>query len=232
MKIGFGFYGITKGTDKRTGYSRDYKHCWNNIQEMLVKPFVEQGHTPVTYASTYHFENSEDRDEFYSTVNPHKVVFSNFQGSDAFTAKSALHECFIGENLDAVVFTRFDIHFSKVIAHEPNLDFNKVNFLFPEDPVWWKSHNFTCDCFYIWNHKYSDRVRDAMRQTYGWPRGVQYPDTHGMINFLVKTVPLEEMNFISKDNEISNVNTFYTLCRPDVPQHPCFHPDVKEKYGK
>ena len=37
MKIGFGFFGITDGTDVRTGYSRNYKHCWNGIQKYLIQ---------------------------------------------------------------------------------------------------------------------------------------------------------------------------------------------------
>ena len=70
-----------------------------------------------------------------------------------------------------------------------------------------------------------------MRETYGWPRGTFYPDTHGLINFLDKKIPSTELHFISKICEISNVNTFYTLCRKDVPEHPCKHPEVKAKYG-
>lgn len=230
MKIGFAFYGITHGTDKRTGYTRDFRHCWDNIQNMLVQPLVNQGHDAVFYASTYPFDDEIVRDEFYRLVNPRKVIYSQFEGSDAFTAKSALHDVLIGEDLDAVVFTRFDIHFSQDMSLL-NYDWNKINILFPEDPVWWESHRFVCDCFYVWNHKFSDDIKNAMRETYGWPRGTFYPDTHGILNFLVPKVGADNINFLSMAPQISNVNTFFTLCRPDVPEHPCKHPDVRAKYG-
>lgn len=230
MKIGFGFYGITDGTDERTGYSRNYKHCWNGIQKYLIQPFVDKGNEAVIYASTYPFTTKESELEFISTVKPKKILYSDFATSDAFTSKSALHDAFVDEDLDVIIFTRFDIHFTKIIANE-DIDFSKFNFLFPEDENWWRSHRFACDCFYIWNHKYSNSVKDAMRETYGWPRGTFYPDTHGLINFLDKKMPSTELHFISKICEISNVNTFYTLCRKDVPEHPCKHPEVKAKYG-
>ena len=230
MKIGFGFYGITDGTDERTGYSRNYKHCWNGIQKYLIQPFVDRGNESVIYASTYPFTTKESELEFISTVKPKKILYSDFATSDAFTSKSALHDACVDEDLDVIIFTRFDIHFTKIIANE-DIDFTKFNFLFPEDENWWRSHRFACDCFYIWNHKYSNSVKDAMRETYGWPRGTFYPDTHGLINFLDKKIPPTELHFISKICEISNVNTFYTLCRKDVPEHPCKHPEVKAKYG-
>lgn len=230
MKIGFAFYGITYGQDKRTGYSRDFRHCWNNITTMLIEPFVKQGNEAIIYASTYPFEDPQVEVDFFEMVKPKVTVFSDFSKSDAFTSKSKLHDAIQDEELDVVVFTRFDIHFSKVIANEKTIDFNKINFLFPEDPKWWQSHSFVCDCFYIWNNSFSEIMKKSMRETYGWPRGTAYPDTHGIPNFILKYTDKENLNFISPYNEISNVNSFYTLCRPDVPEHECFHPEVRAKF--
>jgi hypothetical protein len=230
MKIGFGFYGITHGIDAKTGYQRDFRDCWFNIQENLIQPFVERGHEAVTYASTYRFDNAEIEKDFWTLLNPKKVVYNKFEGSDAFTAKSGLHNAFDGEDLDLVVFTRFDILFHQKMT-DFHIDFNKVNILFPEDPQWWASHRFVCDCFYIWNHRFSDQIKWAMRETYGWPRGTRYPDTHGILNFLEPRIGADNVHFLCKDNHISNVNDFYTLCRPDVPEHPKKHPFVKKKYG-
>jgi hypothetical protein len=231
MKIGFAFYGITHGTDKKTGYTRDFRECWDNIQTLLIDPFKELGHETINYASTYPFGDLEVRDEFYRLVAPKKVIYPDFEGSNAFTAKSALHEVLIGEELNAVIFTRFDILFHDKIAFHTQIDYNKVNVLFPEDPNWWASHRFVCDCFYIWNHKFSPLVKDAMRETYGWPRGTEYPDTHGILNFLVPKIGTENVNFLDTECQISNVNKYYTLCRPDVPDHPMKHSYVKAKYG-
>ncbi len=230
MKIGFAFYGITEGTDPKTGYSRDFRHCWNNIQQYLIRPFVEKGHEAIIYASTYPFKDASTEKEFFSLVNPKKVVMSHFESSDAFTAKSALHNAFDGEDLDLIIFTRFDIHFHQDMS-QLNIDYDKINFLFPEGDGWWERAMFTCDCFYIWPHRLSNDVKTAMRDTYGWPRGTQYPDTHGMINKLIQRIAPENIYMMSMEPQISNVNKFYTLCRPNVPEHPCKHPDVRAKYG-
>jgi hypothetical protein len=230
MRIGFGFYGISHGLDKKTGYYRDFRDCWENIKENVIQPFVDLKNEAVIYASTYRMEDKKAEEDFWSYVNPRKVIFSQLEGSDAFTAKSALHNAFDGEDLDLVVFTRFDILFHQKITTFP-IDFTKVNIFFPEDPMWWQSHRFVCDCFYIWNHKFSDQVKWAMRETYGWPRGTMYPDTHGILNFLVPRIGPENISFMSNQNHISNVNDFYTLCRPNVPEHPKKHPFVKAKYG-
>ena len=64
----------------------------------------------------------------FKPPKPKKIVYSDFATSDAFTSKSKLHDAFIGEDLDVIIFTRFDIHFSKVMANE-DIDFNKFNFL-------------------------------------------------------------------------------------------------------
>jgi hypothetical protein len=230
MKIGIGFYGITEGTDPKTGYSRDFRHCWDNIQQNIIQPIIAKEHEVKIYASTYPFKDASTEKEFFKLVNPTKVVMSHFETSDAFTAKSKLHDAFEGEDLDFIIFTRFDIHFHQSIM-ELDVHDRKINFLFPEGDGWWERAMFTCDCFYAWPHEFSDNIKVAMRETYGWPRGTQYPDTHGMMNMLLKSVSMENIHMMSMEPQISNVNKFYTLCRPNVPEHPCKHPDVRAKYG-
>jgi len=230
MKIGIGFYGITEGTDPKTGFSRDFRHCWDNIQQFLIQPIKAVGHDVSIYASTYPFDDLNTEKDFFRLVNPKKVILSNFETSDAFTSKSALHNAFDGEDLDFIIFTRFDIHFHQDMSLL-SMDVDKINFLFPEGDGWWESAMFTCDCFYAWPHRLSPDVKIAMRDTYGWPRGTQYPDTHGMINKLLIRMSIDNVHMMSMDPQISNVNNFYTLCRPNVPEHPCKHPDVKAKYG-
>ena len=148
MKIGFAFYGITHGVDSKTGYQRDFRDCWSNIQENLIDPFVAQGHEAVNYASTYTFNDPDVEKDFWSLVNPKKLIINNMEGSDAFTTKSALHDAFQHEDLDVVIFTRFDILFHQKMTEFP-IDFEKVNILFPEDPQWWASHHFVCLFLYL-----------------------------------------------------------------------------------
>jgi hypothetical protein len=228
MKIGFVFYGIAEGRDLRTGYEYDFRHCWPNIKRMLVNPFVEKGHEAINFVSTYNVTGETEKD-LIDVYNPKNIFYSEKNESDSFTTKSALFHCIENEDLDAVVATRMSIHFSKIIANE-NVDLNKINLLFPEGDGWWERFGFSCDGLHIWNHRYTKIVRDSMRENYGWPRGKQYPDTHGLLNFLLKRVSENEINLVSTTPEISNCNSFYTLCRPAEFGHVHFHQEVAERF--
>ena len=78
------------------------------------------------------------------------------------------------------------------------------------------------------------QVESAINDCYAWPRGLQHPDTHGLIHKLSNYISIENMNFISPDIEVSDVNSFYTCCRAGLPldgRGGHIHPEVKERYG-
>lgn len=233
MKIGFVFFGIIYGPGGRTGSDRDFRHCWPNLKSMLIDPFVEMGHEAVVYFSGYELPNKELETEFYDLIKPRAVTYSKFEGSDPFTAKGNAFFAFENDDLDVIVFTRSDIHFSKVIAKE-NVDFDKFNLLFREKD-WWESHNFACDNLYIFPHSMTQAVKIAMFETYGYPRGKPLVDTHAILDKLMKYVPPEQINFISDVHENSDVNSYYTCCRSGLPttgrgEH--IHPEVAERFYK
>lgn len=216
MKLGFSFFGIIQGAGGRTGSDRDYRHCWPSLKRDLVDPFVAQGHTAKIYFSGYSFPTQADENKFLEVVKPDKVNYSHFANSDPFTAKFGAFNNFVDEDLDAVIFTRSDIHFSRIMANE-DIDFSKINFLFPEKG-WWEDYRFTCDNFYVIPKPYIKDMRRAMEDTYAWPRGKPYVDTHALWNKLVQYVPESEFRFISNEPEISDVNSFYTCCRSGLPE--------------
>lgn len=228
MKIGFVFYGISEGKDPRTGYEYDFSHCWDNLKRTLIEPFVRNGNDYSVYVSTY--ESSEEtKEKLIQTYNPKKIVYSDFNNSDSFTTKGALFSCLEGEDLDFVVATRMSIHFSRIIANE-NVNYDKINLLFPEAGGWWENYNFACDGLHMWNHRYTNIMKESIFENYGWPRGTAYPDTHGVINFLLKRIPIDEINMVSLTPENSNCNSFYTLCRPAEFGHKFFNEEVKERF--
>lgn len=232
MKLGFSFYGIIYGAGGRTGSDRDFRHCWPGLKRDLIDPFIDRGHEAKIYFSGYPIHDSKVEKEFYELVNPDRVVYSHFARSDPFTAKYAAFNNFMNEDIDAVVFTRSDIHFSCIIANEI-IDWNKVNFLFPEGDGWWDSYNFTCDNFYIIPKRFFRAVRDAMEITYKWPRP-DYVDTHGLWRNLASIIHIDNMRLISTKPEISDINSFYTCCRSGLPEgHERMnhlHPEVKERF--
>lgn len=233
MRIGFSFFGILHGPGGRTGSDRDFRHCWPNLNNNLVRPFLEQGHDCKIMFSGYTIKDPLIERELHSIVKPENINYSHFANSDPFTAKFAAFNNFINDHeLDAVVFTRSDIHFKRIMANE-NIDWEKINFLFPEKG-WWESHKFSCDNFYVIPKKYFRAVRDAMEDTYCYPRGKPYVDTHGLWNKLETYVDPENFHFISNEAEISDVNSFYTCCRNGLPigeeRMVHLHTEVKEKF--
>ena len=231
MKLGFSFSGIGYGEGGRTGSRRDFCHCWNNLYTMLVQPFIDQGHEAKIYFSTYKIGDEEVEKEFFETVKPKAVYYSEFAGSTPFTCKGAACNAFMHEDLDAVIFTRSDLHYSKVIANE-KIDFNKFNFLFPEKDWFNTPYKFSCDNLYIFPHHMTPHVHRALNETYGWPRGESMPDTHALMVKLSQYVPESEIRFISETEELSDVNTFFTCCRSGLPNRGCMHPEVRERYNQ
>ena len=232
MKIGFTFFGMLYGFGGRTGSARDFNHCWPNIKRELIDPFVEQGHEAKIFVSSYEFHDESVEEEFFDLVKPDAVYFDKFEGSDPFTSKiNAFNLIQEQKDLDAIVFTRSDAHFSKKIAHE-NIDLYKFNFLFPELGHWNTEYKFTCDNFYIWPHLLTQRVRIAMEKTYAWPRGKPFVDTHGLYVKLLEDGKISDdfIHIISKEEELSDVNSFYTCCRSGLPRRECLHPEVAERY--
>lgn len=230
MKLGFSFFGIIQGAGGRTGSDRDFRHCWPGLKRDLIDPFVAQGHTAKIYFSGYSFEREEDENEFMDMVKPDKVIYSHFANSDPFTAKFAAFNNFIDEDIDAVIFTRSDIHFSRIMANE-NIDLDKFNFLFREQG-WWDNHGFTCDNFYVIPRRYFKSVWKSMEKVYAYPRGKPYVDTHSLLPMLL--VPPHDIHFISDVHEISDVNSFYTCCRSGLPENEDrfkhTHIDVLERF--
>lgn len=232
MKLGFSFFGIIYGAGGKTGSDRDFRHCWPDMKKDLIDPFVNLGHSSKIYFSGYRIKDEQIEKEFYDLVKPDKVNYSHQPDSNPFTAKYAAFNNFMDEDIDAVIFTRSDIHFSKIMANE-NIDFTKFNFLFRE-LGWWENHLFTCDNFYIIPKRYFEVTRKAMEINYRRPRP-EYVDTHGLWSCLELYIPREEFHFISNDHEISDINSYYTCCRSGLPEneHRMIHINsrVKERFG-
>jgi hypothetical protein len=231
MKIAFAFYGILYGAGGRTGSTRDFRHCWPNIHQTLVRPFIEQGHTVKKYFSSYKFFDRDIEGEFYELVNPDAVLLNDIQGSDPFTAKFALFDLLNNDENDVVIFTRSDVHWSKIMANE-NIDFTKFNFLFPEKGWWQTQYKFTCDNFYVWPNHMTPSVRKSMYETYGFPRGKPLVDTHALMVKLEEHISSDDMHLISNEEELSDVNSFYTCCRNGLPDRECMHEEVRDRYNK
>jgi hypothetical protein len=197
---------------------------------MLIQPFIKQGHEVEICVSSYAIENEQIKNDFFNLVKPNRVLFGDIKNSDPFTSKFALFDLF-DDNSDITIFTRIDAHWSKIICNE-NINFRKFNFLFPEKNWWNTEYKFTCDNFYIWPSYMTSKVKKAMSETYAFPRGKPLVDTHALMVKLRQYVTDNDIHMISTDEELSDVNSFYTCCRSGLPYRDCIHNDVLNLYLK
>jgi hypothetical protein len=226
MKIGICLFGIIYGKSGPYQDEKDIKHCWLNLKNMLIDPFKQNGHDVEIYLSTYQVDDSDKYEEILELVKPTKVIFSNFNNSNSITTKLAgLKDLCSNANLDIVILTRSDIHFSKKIVNE-NIDFNKFNFLFKEKGNW-ESRKFTTDNFYMFPFSMVKTVTEAFEKTVG----SFYHTTHALYDKLISNINKNSINFISDIEELSDINSFYTVCRKRLDyNNPLINQEVKDKF--
>ena len=211
MHIGFVFFGMAYGVPDPSKGLKDFRHCWPHHREMLIKPFLNQGHQASTYVSTYPLGCPDLEKQLHALIKPVRVHYSDYAGSDPFTCKGAAFNSFENDNLDFVVFTRLDLHFRKKLAFE-NINYDKFNFLYPEfGGHWWEILRFTTDNVYLWPHHMTPQVKSALLGTYRCLRP-EKTDTHHLIHKLVLEIHPQQIHFISDTPENSDQSSFYTLC--------------------
>jgi len=212
MKIGFVFFGIIYGPGGKTGSDRDFRHCWPNLKRMVIDPFVKRGHEARIYFSGYPFTDKEIEKQFYEMVKPDGVVFSKFENSNALVTKTSAFGAFMNTDNDVIIFTRSDIHYSKIIA-EMNIDFHKFNFFFKEASGWWKHQRFTNDNLYIFPNSLSPKVFAALMDMKERSPNIH---THELLVYLEKYLSMDDIHVILDEENLSDMNKYYTLCRSEL----------------
>ena len=223
MKLGLSFWGIAHAAIR----NRDYRHCWPHIKTDFIDPFIAQGHEVKLYLSVYHFDDNNNEKEFYDLVKPDRVKFSHYPHQ---MAKIEAFDNFV-DDVDAIVFTRFDAHWRRTLAHE-NIDYAKFNFLCKEWECWYDGRRYTNDNVYVIPTKFIPQARKAMEETI-----VNYANTHDLLRHLEKYIDEKDMHYISDEHELSDLNSFYSLCRErdnnhfvNPSKHQYLHPLVKERF--
>lgn len=236
MKIGIAFYGIVDGERPSVasgpiGSNRDIRHCWPDHKKMLIDPFIEQGHEVSTYITSY-TPGNEIGQYISNDIKPTTITYLDKSTSDPFTTKGSCLKNLYEENLDFVIICRIDMHLSKVIAQE-NIGYDKFNFLFKE-LEWWDKARFTTDNFYMFPHSMIEIVDKALHDTYCYPRGFPFVDTHGLYDKLINYISKDDIHFVSDIHELSDINSYYTVCRTNLPlseeRLKIMHPSVKEHF--
>lgn len=233
MKIAICLFGILYGTGGKFGSLRDVRHCWPNIKKNLIDPVTKLGHEVKLCLSTYKIDDAVIEKEIIDLLQPGYIKYCDFENSDGFTTKSGALDLLEGVDADVMILTRSDIHFNKNMVEE-NIDVNKFNFLFPESGHW---HNlkYTTDNFYVWPSRMTSVVKKSLHESYGADRdSAMSHDTHGLYNKLIQYIDSSEIHLISQEEQFSDVNSFYTLCRTNLPsdRNYTINEEVFERFYK
>lgn len=215
MKIAICFFGVLHG---KVGRDYDIKHCWPNLSRMIVQPFIEK-HTKASpvipirkehqveiLLSTYKVNDEVLEKEIYDMIKPNHVQISNIENSSSKTTKLALFKLLENKDYDFVIMTRTDLHFSETVIDK--IDYDKFNFLFHENST--KVGNLTCDNFYAWPYKFTEKVKKSFETC---PQLNSY-DTHKLFDTLSKNILVDDISYIAGEEKYySDVNKYFTICK-------------------
>lgn len=204
MKIGIVLIGISYG------HGRDFRHCYENIRENLIAGFAEK-HEVSIYLCSY---NSELDSELLALYKPKKYKLIDFKGSHQILTYSQGLNLTMGENLDFIITSRFDIHFHKDISKLP-FEYTKFNALFPElgYSSWWSRLKFTTDNLFGFPVALTQDFIEILNDMYKNPARIGCSDLHHAYYRLQKKIGRKNVNLLSKKPELSDFNSYYSLCR-------------------
>jgi len=200
MRIGVLLTGISYG------YGRDFAHCAPNIKANIIEP-LKPNHTVGTILTTY---KSDKETELINTYSPQKYTLIEFKGSHQIQTYITGLESLFELELDFVICTRFDIHFHKKIT-EIDIDYSKFNALFKERGWWDKSH-FTTDNFFAFPTSITPTFVEVLKNMYDRPARHGMTDMHQAFFRVSKLIGNEHTHIVSDIEELSNYNSFYSLC--------------------
>ena len=220
MRIGINLVGVSYN-DGTIGRYRNYEDALGGFMTNVVNPLKEEGHDIFFYLFTYDSPKKEDILKIY---NPIKSTFldpnyNKMGGGDkienqmkiiSLTYINALNEL-VGEDLDLVISTRFDISFNINPFKEFNFEMDKFNFLFREPEY---THlPIVSDTFYVFPHSMTENfINGIIEMETNPPHGVNVA-MHNMYLPICNQVGKENIKWVCDEFYSSLVNPFYKLMR-------------------
>jgi len=222
MKIGINLVGVSYN-DGTIGRYRNYEDAIDGFITNVVNPLKEEGHDIFFYLFTY---DSVKREDILKIYNPVKSIFldpnyNKMGGGDVLeqtmkiisvTYINSLNEL-IGEDLDLVISTRFDISFNLNPFKEFNFEFDKFNFLFREPE--YMELPIVSDTFYVFPHSMTENFIEAIiNMETNPPHGVNVA-MHNMYLPMCELVGKENVKWVCDEFYSSLINPLYKLTRND-----------------
>jgi len=200
IKIGIAITGVSYGI------GRNYKHCFPIMSETLIEAFRKDNDVKI-YLTSYKNEFETDIIDLYKPV---LYQFNDFEGSHQVLTYIKAMEQIRNQDLDFVICTRFDIHFHKKIS-EIGLDITKFNALFKEKG-WWDNMKFTTDNLFAFPYSMLETFITVLKELYINPSRPGQMDLHQVFHRMQNEVKSENTKIISNLDELSNTNSFYSVC--------------------
>ena len=160
------------------------------------------------YLTTYDNPHIEELKQFY---NPKNITLLPFEGSHQRTTLASSVENILGEDLDFIIVTRFDISFNNPLSRW-NINYNKMNFLFRDCEEIWNSSRSVGDCLHAFPVKYAESFCSAIREEHNC--GAQF--LHGMYNRMSSIIGSDNIHFIHEGYHASDTNEIYKLNRVKI----------------
>ena len=232
MKIGLNLTGVSYNDGSIVERYRNYVDSLEGFTNNIITPLIEDGHDLSTYIFTYDSIKKNDILKAYPNIKKSTFVeenYNKFMGNidlptdlfkmQALTYINSLNQL-IGEDLDVVVSTRFDMFFLKNPFKIYNYDFTKCNFLWREPEY----HDLPIvnDTFIVFPHSMVQTMIDCIiEMKIAPPRGVNV----GLHNFyipLVNRVGKEQVQWLDdrfigglNDSRTPYANDLYKVLRSD-----------------
>jgi hypothetical protein len=195
--------------------NRDWKRTKESITQQIINCW--EPHNVMIYTTTYDsIPSPNELNELLHSYKPKKHKFLGFQ-DQRLTYKQSL-ELMLGEELDFIISTRFDIIFNSPLSSY-NIKFDKFNFLFKEGNGYWEKDKFTCDNLFCFPAKYLQATIDSINEFYVNPYRECCSDLHPLYRYIVPKIGEENTHFIFDEIHLSGTgavgNPYYKLDRYD-----------------
>jgi hypothetical protein len=215
------------GIGGRNSSMKDIRHCWPNIKKNVVQPLLDNNNQVDVLLSTYKVTDETIEKDIFDKVQPKHVLYWDTNNSTPLTCKFEPLEYMYSLGYDFYVMTRSDIHFNKSVILD-TLRYDKFNFLFPEKDVW-KNKKYCSDNLYLWPKDFTPYLKQSITEA---KRKNGLTHTHDIYTELCSLIGENNLNIMSNEEEFSDVNSFYSLCRPGLDKLHLLNPEVKERFYK
>lgn len=213
MKLGINLVGISHLLHKeRHPVARSYKTCTDNFFKEIYNPLSKNFDTKI-YLTTY---NTSEVQNIINIYNPQKALFLEYKNSHQIKTYIQTLDLMIGEDLDYIMMSRFDISFLPGKLKELDIKLDKFNFLCKEERYWLK-YGFVNDCFMFFPGKYLQQFKKCCLQLLDNPPRPGLTDMHGLYRYVGEELGIDNINFMTGETHYtSNSNPIYDLKRVDV----------------